>query len=82
MPIDEDILNQKVLDITSKLNENSLERETLRNLQTNAVSIQLVPDNVDKTKMIIPTDPKLGTTITEERRQEIYDKVIADVALL
>jgi len=86
MPIDETILDGVILDLISKINDNSLQRQTLRNIYNMAAEIKLidVPDltTEDKINRVVPNDPKLGTTITEERRQAIYDKVLADVELL
>ncbi len=88
MPIDEDLLDSTILDLVDKVNQNHSERIMLRNLYTNARSIQLIdvpdptPEDTHQTKKIIPDDPKLGTEITEERRQAIYDKVISDHAKL
>jgi len=88
MPVNEDLLNSTILDLLDKLNQSSLERQTLQNLHINAVSIKLIevpdptPEDTERTKKVLPLDPKLDTTITEDRRQAIYDKIISDVAEL
>ena len=88
MPIDEAVLAQAQADIRAKLDANSLERQAVKKLLQDANSIEQLtvsdatPENPSKTKKIMPKDKALGKDMDIVRRQEIYDKVIADKTAL
>lgn len=88
MPIDETILNSTILDLINKINENTTQRQKLRQLHLSAQRIKLIdvpdpiPEDTERTKKEMPMDSVLGTVITEERRQAIYDTLMADYAKL
>lgn len=85
MPIDETALDNAIKDIVTKLNDNRVERRILDTLYKNITSIALktvsdaTPEDPRKTKLVLPDDSEIGDTITEERRQTIYDKVMVDM---
>jgi len=85
MVISDANLNSMILDFQNKINIAELKHKKLRKLLSNAVSIQQInipdptPEDIHHTKKVIPLDPKLGITITPERRQAIYDKIISDM---
>lgn len=84
MTVDEDILEGTIIDLQNRLNANSLQRQNLRICLQDIVSIKLIdtpaptPEDITHTTKELPLDPKLGTTITDERREAIYDKVLVD----
>ena len=88
MPVDEDVLESTINDIKNETQDNFSRGQKLRDLYVDAVSIRLIvePDPTDddpeNTKKVLPTDTKLGTTITDDRRQTICDKVLSDFAVL
>lgn len=86
MIVDDNNLDLIINDLQTKLTTNSQKREEIIKNLDSARSIRLIeepvptdedPDNIIK---ILPQDPELEITITEERRNEIYDKVVSDVA--
>jgi len=85
MPIDEDILESTISNLVDKINANSIQRTKLRELYAYAQEIALVsipdptPEEPSRTKKIMPIDKKLGTKITDERREAIYEKLLVDV---
>jgi len=88
MAVDETILESTIVDLSEKLNAVSLERQNLKTIIRDAQSIVMVnvPDPTEedprRTKKELPQDNKLGAEITTERREQIYDKIIVDVAAL
>lgn len=88
MPVNEATLQTTIDTINSKIQTNAQERQKLRQLLDIAESIKQVdvpdptPQDLNRTKKIMPKDRVLGKDITPARRQEIYDKIVADVAVL
>jgi len=88
MPVDESILLQVQADLRTKLDANSLERQSLKRLLQEANEIQqitvsdAVPENPGRTKKVMPKDTALGKDMSVSRRQEIYDKIMADKTAL
>jgi len=83
MPVDEQILETTYEAINAKLQEISIERQKLKQLQNDAKSICLVdkPDptveNPRKTKKVQPKDQVIGSDMTPARRNEIYDSIMS-----
>ena len=88
MPIDEAVLLQTQADIRTRLDANSLERQTLKQLLQDANTIEqrtvsdATPEDPTKTKKIMPVDRSLGKDMSVTRRQEIYDKIMAEKTTL
>jgi len=88
MPIDENILEATILHLIKEITANSIQRQKLRNLHICAQQIKLIkipdpiPEDLQKTKLIMPIDNELGVIITDKRREQIYNKLLLDVAEL
>jgi len=88
MVVDEAILESTIVDLQNKLDTVSLKKQNLKTILRDSQSIVMIniPDATEKdprrTKKVLPTDNKLGIEITVKRREQIYEKIIADVAAL
>ncbi len=83
MPVDDTELESKRAAVSIKLNTARQEMIDLKNILTNIDSITMIQDPAfptDPTKKIEPQDRGLGTTISNQRRQDVYDQVMIDVA--
>jgi len=82
MPIDNDIIQTKLKEITLeqvKINEKLNE---LRSIERRLSDVMLVktpnPNNPKKAIMNIPLDKQTGEKYTPSRRQTVHDKAMAD----
>jgi len=88
MTVNDTILESTIVGLQEKLNIVSLQRSNLKTILRDAYSIVLLdlPDPTEedtrRTKKVLPLDNKLGTEITVERREQIYEKIIANFAAL
>jgi len=86
MVVDDKNLDEIVDNLQTKLSTNSQERRDIKIILNSARSIRLIEEPAptdkepDKTEFVLPQDTKLGVTITEERRNEIYGKIVYDVS--
>ena len=87
MPVEDAKIDTMIRKIDERLDTMYLKRQIFQDLRRNLQRIQLVPDYdnapaADATgqvemPMVKPVDKELGTVITDERRQEIYDVVLS-----
>lgn len=88
MVVDDNVIESTILNMQNRLNTNAQERQTIKGIALNLQIIRLVevPDpvenDINQTKKVMPLDPVLGIEMTEDRRNEIYDKIISDVGNL
>ena len=86
--VDDDRLAGILVTLNEEMTLLNAKRTTLRNLSeiTNSIKLLIIPaptaENINATSTVLPLDPKLGVTITTDRREAIYDKLLSDVAAL
>ena len=86
--IDDDYIESTKIDMQNKLVTISQERQTLKTILSNLQIISLVEvadpidTDINQTRKVMPEDPILKTEMTEDRRNEIYDKIKIDVSQL
>lgn len=80
MPVDDDLLDAKIIECEIKFNETSIFRRNLDILITRGKNIKLVDapdptkDAPQRTKKELPMDKVLDILYTDARRQKEYDK--------
>jgi len=88
MAVDEKELADMITLLQTKIQANGKERGILRTLQEDAIGIckKEVPDPTseepERKKMIMPMDKTLGAEMKVPRRDEIFEKIKADIAKL
>jgi len=84
--IDDDYIESTITDMQNKLITNRQEYQTIKTILNNLQTITLVEvsdpveSDANQTKKVMPTDPILRIEMTEDRRHEIYDKIVSDVS--
>jgi len=78
MPVDDTKLNTMLKAAHEKLSSNTIERSKLKSFIEGCAAITKVPTQDDPTIMEIPNDRMLGAKYSSTRRNEIYDKLLAD----
>lgn len=85
MPYDETVAKTYITDINTKLREISTNEQKLRAIEKSLRGIVdvLVEDEKTHTdKKIKPNDPGTGKTITDKRRDEVFDSMILEADTL
>lgn len=84
MVVDDDNLGIIIKDLQTKIVAKSDEKKNMRLILESAESIQLIvksdptPEDENHKTYTSPQDAKLKTTITDDRRNQIYDKIVSD----
>ncbi len=83
MPVDENIISEKIKGLDDAINTSDRKTSVLRKLRYRLDHIQLREniDPNDSTKKIksLPIDEGINKTMTAPRRQALYDSIIAEV---
>jgi len=82
--VDDEKIDTLEAELRPKLQEAEQYALTLKYALRNVLTIQMVDapdptsDNPNQTKKVLPLDPSFNETISDTRREEIYDKLVAD----
>jgi len=82
--VDEEKLDTMEAELRPKLQEAEQYAATLKYALRNVLTIQMIdapdpiPENLNQTKKVLPLDPSLNETMSDTRREEIYDKLLVD----
>ncbi len=83
MPIDEDIISEKIQELDNAINKSDKKTSVLRKLRYRLDHIQMRetidPNNSTKKIKSLPMDEGINRTMTVPRRQALYDSIIAEV---
>lgn len=82
MPVDDNILEEKSKIVSDELSLLINRHGNLKTIQANLNSIKMIQDSKfprDETKKVLPDDSSVGGKISAARRQQTYDKIIADL---
>ncbi len=83
MPVDENIISEKLRDLDIKINESYNKTAKLRRLRKRLERIQMreTTDPMDSTKRIQlpPIDEGINKPMTVPRRQALFDSIITEV---
>lgn len=78
MAVDEDNLKLSLESAHKKLTLNGIQRTKLKHFINNCTEISKKPTEADPEIMKDVMDNKLGTTMTDDRREQEYDKLMID----
>jgi hypothetical protein len=82
MPVDEENVDTLLANAQRKLEEVRSQMREVKQLIRNLMNIKLIPDPVDNKVKIKPQDIGLGKSISDARRQAVYDTSVADAVRL
>jgi hypothetical protein len=82
MPVDEENVDTLLANAQRKLAAIMAQRSEVKQLIRNLVNIQLIPDPDDPALKIKPKDRGLGESMSDTRRQAVYDTSVADAVRL
>lgn len=80
MPVDEDNIDTLLADADAKLRISEQKRQQIKAYIRALASIRMVDDRSTPPVKVKPQDRSLGAEMSNARRQDIYDKSVADAA--
>lgn len=78
MPVDNDVITQKLQELDNKALILRAQSRELDRIRSNLLIIQELPDSKDPTKMVRRVDERTGANFTDVARQKIYDQALID----